>query len=45
MLPDGTSFDDVARRFAWQVPAGYNIGVDACDGWAEREPASPRDWR
>ena len=26
------------RSFRWQVPARYNIGIDACDRWAETDP-------
>jgi acetyl-CoA synthetase len=38
MLPDATSYDEVCRRFRWEVPAQYNIGVDVCDRWADRAP-------
>ncbi len=31
MLPKGTSYADVYARFRWQIPAQYNIAVDACD--------------
>jgi acetyl-CoA synthetase len=27
------------QSFRWQIPAHYNMGVDICDHWAEREPA------
>ena len=27
----GLSFDEIRKRFRWNVPARYNIGVDACD--------------
>ena len=33
----------MVRSFRWQVPARYNIGVDVCDRWAEREPGRARD--
>src|SRR4029077_7314676 len=26
------------RQFCWQVPAQFNIGVEVCDRWAERDP-------
>ena len=26
------------RQFRWQVPAQFNIGVEVCDRWAERDP-------
>jgi acetyl-CoA synthetase len=28
----------VHDAFRWEVPEFYNIGVDVCDRWAEREP-------
>ena len=34
MLPKATRYDDLRRRFAWEVPDRYNIGVDVCDRWA-----------
>lgn len=38
MLPRADTYDELIRRFRWQVPARYNIGVDVCDRWAAREP-------
>jgi len=38
MLPDASNFDELTRRFRWEIPPQYNIGVDCCDRWAEREP-------
>jgi acetyl-CoA synthetase len=38
MLPDSRDYDELRRKFRWQVPAHYNIGVDCCDTWAAREP-------
>lgn len=35
MLPQGSSYDELAARFRWQIPERYNIGVDACDKWAD----------
>ncbi len=38
MLPPSlTSYEDACERFRWQIPARYNIGVDACGKWAERD--------
>ena len=34
---DSRSFDELYRTFSWQLPAAYNIGVDACDKWARDE--------
>jgi acetyl-CoA synthetase len=38
MLPRRDNFEAVVRDFRWDVPARFNIGVAACDAWAEREP-------
>lgn len=38
MLPHIENYDELCRQFRWQVPARYNIGVDACDRWAESDP-------
>lgn len=38
LLPDGQTLEDVASRFAWDVPEFFNIGVSVADAWAEREP-------
>jgi len=38
MLPRADSYSALAGDFRWQVPQRYNIGVDVCDRWAEREP-------
>ena len=38
MLPRADTYDELIRRFRWQVPARYNIGVDVCDRWAAQEP-------
>jgi acetyl-CoA synthetase len=34
MLPDAKDYDALYRQFRWNIPARYNIGVDACDKWA-----------
>jgi acetyl-CoA synthetase len=38
VLPDARDYEALCRSFRWQVPAHYNIGLDVCDRWAEREP-------
>ncbi|MGH7880269.1 MAG: AMP-binding protein, partial [Candidatus Binataceae bacterium] len=38
VLPRLDSYDAIYRQFRWSVPARYNIGVDVCDRWAERDP-------
>lgn len=35
MLPEAASYEELAARFRWTVPQRYNIGVDACDKWAD----------
>ncbi|MGF1592677.1 MAG: AMP-binding protein [Kiloniellaceae bacterium] len=35
MLPQAASYDELVATFRWQVPEHYNIGVDACDKWAD----------
>ncbi|HEY8267188.1 MAG TPA: AMP-binding protein [Xanthobacteraceae bacterium] len=38
MLPEIYDYERLRAAFRWQIPARYNIGVDACDKWAAREP-------
>jgi len=38
VLPRVKDYDSLYSQFRWQVPARYNIGVDVCDRWAEKEP-------
>ena len=38
VLPDLRDYAALYRSFRWQVPARYNIGIDACDRWAEIDP-------
>ena len=39
MLPvTAQSYQDIKLRFQWHIPDRYNIGIDVCDKWAEREP-------
>lgn len=35
MLPDADDYSALLERFAWRIPERYNIGVDACDRWAD----------
>src|SRR5215470_16990669 len=37
MLPRVKDYDSLRRQFQWRVPSRYNIGVDVCDRWAEKE--------
>jgi acetyl-CoA synthetase len=38
MLPAARDYDELYRKFRWDIPARYNIGVDCCDRWAAQEP-------
>ena len=38
VLPQVKDYDSLIRQFRWPVPARYNIGVDVCDRWADKEP-------
>ena len=38
MLPTGNTYEQVAARFRWRLPARCNIGVDVCDRHAALEP-------
>ena len=38
MLPPGRDYDEIYRAFRWQIPAEFNIGVEVCDRWADRDP-------
>src|SRR3546814_20741106 len=35
ILPQAPSYEELPARFRWQPPEHYNIGVDACDRWAD----------
>lgn len=35
MLPKASSYPELIERFRWQVPERFNIGVAACDRWAD----------
>ena len=38
MLPSAQDYQDLYRRFRWQIPEYYNIGTDVCDKWAALDP-------
>jgi acetyl-CoA synthetase len=38
MLPAASTYAEVYRRFRWEIPAQYNIGIDVCDRWAAADP-------
>lgn len=38
MLPTARDYDELYKKFRWNIPAQYNIGVDCCDRWAAQEP-------
>ena len=35
MLTRSGSYETLVAGFAWPIPERYNIGVDACDKWAD----------
>ncbi|HYZ32548.1 MAG TPA: AMP-binding protein, partial [Crenalkalicoccus sp.] len=35
MLPSGDSYEAIRTAFRWDIPARFNIGVAACDRWAD----------
>ncbi|HSK39860.1 MAG TPA: AMP-binding protein, partial [Arenibaculum sp.] len=41
MIEQAASYEDLVRRFAWRVPARYNIGADVCDRHALADPKRP----
>ena len=41
MLPEAESYEALRLRFAWRIPARYNIASAICDRWAERLPCAP----
>ena len=38
MLKNYANITKTTERFAWDIPANYNIGVDICDKHAEKDP-------
>ena len=42
MLPQAATYEELTARFRWQIPEHYNIGVDACDKWAQRQDGGDR---
>jgi len=38
MLAKAATYDDLKSGFSWEIPELYNMGVDACDKWAETDP-------
>jgi acetyl-CoA synthetase len=38
MLPRAATYKEIRDRFRWDIPARYNIAIDACDRWAAVEP-------
>lgn len=37
-LPAGTSYEDLFRDFAWEIPQRFNMGEAVSDAWAEKFP-------
>jgi acetyl-CoA synthetase len=38
ILTQRADYDALCRHFRWPMPAAYNIGVEACDRWADLDP-------
>jgi acetyl-CoA synthetase len=38
LLGAARDYEGLYGSFRWNIPAYYNIGVDVCDRWAERQP-------
>jgi acetyl-CoA synthetase len=38
LLSPTNDYDTLYRRFRWELPPTYNIGVEVCDRWAAAEP-------
>lgn len=38
MLAATRDYDDLTRRFRWDIPDVFNIGVETCDRWADLDP-------
>lgn len=38
MLPEASTYEELASRFSWDIPDDFNIGIAVCDAWADREP-------
>ena len=38
MLPEASTYEELASRFSWDIPDDFNIGTAVCDAWADREP-------
>jgi acetyl-CoA synthetase len=38
MLAADRDYETLVAEFRWQIPAQFNIAIDACDRWAESEP-------
>ena len=34
-LPVGESYEDICRKFSWQIPEYFNIADAVCDRWAD----------
>ncbi len=41
MLSPSRDYEHLISTFRWNIPARYNIGVDACDRWAAAAPDRP----
>ena len=39
MMPSGNSYEEVYRKFRWEIPERYNIAEQVCD---RHDPGRPR---
>ncbi len=37
MLPSAKSYEELREKFQWNIPEFFNIGVDICDKWADKD--------
>ena len=38
MLPRANTYDELYRKFEWNIPEYFNIGIEVCDKWANVDP-------
>ncbi len=38
MLTKAATYEELIEGFSWDIPELYNMGVDVCDKWAQRDP-------
>ena len=38
MLPKADTYDELYRKFEWNIPEYFNIGIEVCDKWVNKRP-------